>query len=109
MKVFDLKAKLGGPGEIILGVEDTGSHACYLIYGVMAPRQKGQMIKPGQGHEELLLVIKGKLALTGDCDVVLEQGQAVHLVGEQTCYAENLTDEEVVYVIAGGHSEGGHH
>ena len=108
-RVFDLKGRLSGTGEVILGAEDTNSHACYLIYGVLAPGEKGRLLMPGDGHEELFFVIKGEIGLSGQCEVVLREGQAVHLVGEEACYAENLTDSEAIYVIAGGHTEGGHH
>ncbi|RME63993.1 MAG: hypothetical protein D6778_08725 [Nitrospirae bacterium] len=108
-KVFNLKDKLSSTGEVILGAEDTGSHACYLIYGVLGPREKGRLLKPGSGHEELFFVLKGEVALRGECELVLKEGQAVHFVGEETFYAENLTEAEAVYVIAGGHSEGRHH
>jgi hypothetical protein len=30
-------------------------------------------------------------------------------VGEASCFAENRTNTEAVYVIAGGHSGKGHH
>ena len=37
MKIFDVRTQVDDSGEYILGVEDTGSHACYLIYGTMKP------------------------------------------------------------------------
>jgi len=109
MKIFDLKSRLKDAEEVILGYEDTGSHACYLIYGVMAPKEKGRKLNPGTGHEELVLILKGQVSLSGDMEGTVGEGQAIHLVGQQLCYMDNATDEEVIYVIAGGHSEGGHH
>jgi len=35
MKVFDVAGKVPGSGEYVLGHDATGSHACYLIYGVL--------------------------------------------------------------------------
>jgi len=90
MKVFDVREKLAGSGEYILGAKETGSHACYLIYGVMGPGEKGRELKAGHGHEEIIL------ALVGD----------LHLNGQQV---DNRTGIEAVYVISGGHSGGGHH
>jgi redox-sensitive bicupin YhaK (pirin superfamily) len=109
MKVFSVKDKVGTAGEHILGAEQTGSHACYLIYGTMAPKEKERPFKPGEGHEELLLVVKGRLEVTGHLNGSLHEGEAVHLKGEETCRLENTSDTEAIYVISGGHSEGGHH
>ncbi len=109
MEIFDVQDKAGSSGEHILGAEQTGSHACYLIYGTMAPREKGRELKPGKGHEELFLAIKGDFVFTGDGSDTIPQGKAVHLRGDETIWLENATDLEAVYVLAGGHSAGGHH
>jgi hypothetical protein len=109
MKVFDVRARLGDSGETILGVEDTGSHACYLIYGVMKPGEKGRMLKPGRGHEELILAAKGDFLVSGHMRGELKQGHAIHLKGEATCWLENATGEEGLYVVSGGHSGSPHH
>ena len=108
MKVYDVASKIAGSGEYILGYDTTGSHACYLIYGVLKAREKGRELKPGEGHEEMLVVVQGELIVTGTSTVTLKQGQAIHLKGEDVCLAENRTNSEVVYVISGGHSESGH-
>lgn len=96
-------------GEFIIGSELTGSHACYLIYGVMEPSEKERLIKPGKGHEEIVLILKGKVKVTGNWEGTLNEGDSFHIKGEETVYFENLTEGEVIYVIAGGHSEEGHH
>jgi len=110
MKKFDLKplAKRNG-GEYVFGSEDTGSHACYMIYGTLKPGEKGRVVKPGIGHEEMVLAARGKLHITGEFSGILEEGSAIHLAGEQTCILENPGTSEAVYVIAGGHAEHGHH
>jgi hypothetical protein len=87
MTVFDVKGNVGDSGEYILGAEQTGSHACYVIYGIMKPHEKGRELKPGKGHE----------------------GQAIHLRGDETAWLENASGAEAVYVISGGHADGGHH
>lgn len=109
MKQFDVRGRAGDSGEYILGAEDTGSHACYLIYGTMRPREKGRILKPGKGHEELVLAVKGDLTITGHMQGTLEEGRAIHLKGDETCWLENTTDERATYIVSGGHSGGEHH
>ena len=71
MNAFDVRAKVGDSGEYVLGVNDTGSHACYLIYGMMQPHEKGRKLKPGRGHEELILAMRGDFVVSGDAQGVL--------------------------------------
>ncbi len=94
--------------EYILGYKDTGSHACYMIYGILNPKERGRIIKPGKGHEEIFLILKGAVKVTGAHNGFLREGEAFHIVGEEECFLENTEDSETVYVISGGHSEGGH-
>ena len=56
MKSTELKSKALGSenGEYIFGFEDTGSHACYMIYGLLKSKEKGRLVKPGKGHEEIV-------------------------------------------------------
>ena len=109
MKTFDIAGKVTGSGEYVLGSDDTGSHACYMIYGVLKPGERGRELKPGNGHEELILVLRGDLHVTGQFRGTIKEGQAVHLSGEETLQAENNGATEAVYVIAGGHPNDGHH
>lgn len=111
MKIFELKNKalLSENGEHILGSQETGSHACYMIYGILKPGEKGRVIKPGEGHEEIVLAMKGDIAVTGHCAGTLKEGSAFHIDGEDECFLENKGISDAVYIIAGGHSEGGHH
>jgi uncharacterized cupin superfamily protein len=95
-------------GEYVFGAADTGSHACYMIYGTLKAGEKGRVIKPGKGHEEMMVAVKGELTLTGDFEGQLREGMAIHLVGEQTCLLENKGTSEAVYLVAGGHSGHGH-
>ncbi|MDP2157249.1 MAG: hypothetical protein Q8K68_06025 [Nitrospirota bacterium] len=109
MKKFDIKAMAEKQNsEYVFGAADTGSHACYMIYGTLKPGEKGREIKPGKGHEEMLLSARGSFSVTGAFEGIIEEGSAIHLSGEQTCYLENKGTSEAVYVIAGGHSEHGH-
>ena len=109
MKVFDVAGRIPGSGEHVLGYDETGSHACYLIYGVLKAGEQGRELKPGRGHEELVLVVRGELGLRGVFTGTLRQGQALQLRGEESCVAENAGEAEACYVIAGGHADGGHH
>ena len=95
-------------GEYVLGAEDTGSHACYMIYGILKAGEKGREVKPGKGHEEIITSFSGNLKLTGHHNIMLEEGEAIHLADEQTCFLENIGNSEIVYIIAGGHSGRGH-
>ena len=111
MKIFKVKhqALRSQNGEHILGFQETGSHACYLIYGVLKPYEKGRLVKPGEGHEEILLAVKGDLQVTGYYSLNLSEGSAFHIRDEQECFLENKGKTDAEYIIAGGHSEEGHH
>lgn len=65
MRIFELKneALKSENGEHILGFKETGSHACYMIYGILKPGEKGRVIKPGEGHEEIVLVASQNLCI----------------------------------------------
>lgn len=108
MKIFDIQSLMTAKGEAIIGSQATGSHACYLMYGVLKPGEKGRELKPGQGHEEIVLCLQGEMKLTGHHAGGLKQGKAIHLRGEETCAAENPLGTETIYVISGGHSGEGH-
>jgi hypothetical protein len=111
MKKIDIRnrALSAENGEYVLGLEDTGSHACYMIYGILKPGEKGRLIKPGKGHEEIVLAMKGDLILNGDISGRLEQGSAFHVIGDTSAFLENKGSDIAIYIIAGGHSEHGHH
>lgn len=105
MKKTDLREKAEkNNGEYVFGAEDTDSHACYMIYGILKPGEKERIIRPGKGHEEILTVVKGVLKVTGQYRGALEEHHAIHISGEQTCFLENTGDFEAVYIVAGGHS-----
>jgi len=111
MKVFELKntAMNSESGEYILGFQDTGSHACYMIYGFLKPNETGRVVKPGKGHEEIVLAIKGDLEVTGHSSTILKEGFAFHIKGDHECFLQNKGNVDAVYIIAGGHSDDRHH
>ena len=108
MKIFDVIGKLQGTGEYLLGSHETGSHACYIIYGILQPGETGRKLKPGHGHEEIIFVLKGDLILTGTHPGTLQQGQALHLSGDETVHAGNAGADAAVYIVSGGHSGHAH-
>ena len=109
MKIFEVAEKIQDSGEYILGSQETGSHACYMVYGLLKPGEKGRELKPGKGHEEIVLALTGDLKLTGHTTGTLKQGQALHLTGEEVVFVENTGSSQALYVIAGGHAEEHHH
>jgi hypothetical protein len=108
MKTFEVKAEAAREGEFILGARHTGTHACYLIYGTLAPGEGGRPVKPGAGHEEIILAVRGTFEVTGALTGTLTEGQAFHVAGDTECFLRNISESDAVYVAAGGHSEGGH-
>jgi hypothetical protein len=111
MKIFDLKnkAQISESGEHIVGYQDTGSHACYMIYGILRPEEMGRRVKPGHGHEEIILAVKGDIEVSGCYFGTLKEGCALHIKGDSECLLENRGTVDAIYIIAGGHSESGHH
>jgi len=110
LKTFDclMRAKAEG-GETVLGTEELETHACYLIYGIVEPGQK-RTINPGAGHEEIFCLVAGVATLVGpEGPQNLKIGEAFYLNGDVTYTLENNQKMPVVYLAAGGHSEGGHH
>jgi uncharacterized cupin superfamily protein len=110
MKSFDV-AKLAADqgGEYVLGMKDLHTHACYLVYGILRPGEEKRVVRPGQGHEEILCAVDGDLSVqTRTGDVRLERGHAVHVKEDESFFISNPSDKPVVYLLAGGHS-GSHH
>ncbi len=104
MKKYNLKERVRSGGETVLGAEDLGTHACYLIYGKIIKGEAPVTLKPGAGHEEIICVVSGMVNLEfegGSLEV--GEGEAIYLVGEESCRASALTDI-AVYVLSGGHS-----
>ena len=116
MKLHDVvkRAQEEG-GEYVLGLKDTGTHACYLIYGTLKPNEEGRLIKPGAGHEELVMATKGSLKISGPAiapvkEMDLLEGSAFLIAGDVECFLKNPSaDSEAAYTCAGGHTPGGHH
>ncbi len=111
-RIYDVSADAKEKGgECILGSAELHTHACYLVYGILTPGEKGREIRRGKGHEEIVCLVSGGASIRGAAGSVrLAAGQAFHLSGEESFLMDNDADKETVYVIAGGHSgPHGHH
>ncbi len=112
LKTYDclMRAKAEG-GETVLGSEELGTQACYLIYGVLEPGQKGRVLNPGPGHEEIIVLVAGVATLSGpDGSQNLKLGEAFYLKGDVTYTLGNQQKWPAVYIAAGGRSgEGDQH
>ncbi len=111
MKIYNISdLALKKDGEYVLGSVDLHTHACYFIYGILKPDEKGRVIKPGKGHEEIICLVHGEVILRRELETFnLEQGHAFHIKGEETYIMDNNGKGDAVYVISGGHSEGHSH
>ncbi len=110
MRIFEVKnnATQSKGGEFLLGFQQTGSHACYLVYGILKSGEKARSLKPGPGHEEIVLAMKGDLEVSGLYSGGLKEGSALHLKGNEECFLENRGGFDAEYIIAGGHSGADH-
>lgn len=107
VKPFDLSERVGRSGEAALGPEESGALTTYLMYGVLAPFETGRRLRPGEGREEILFVVNGKLRLEGGTadQTVCCQGMAVLLPEGSDFWLSNLSDSQASYVLAGGFTE----
>jgi uncharacterized cupin superfamily protein len=110
VKTYDclMRAKAEG-GETVLGSQELETQDCYLIYGIVEPGQKGRVLNPGPGHEEIICLVAGVATLVGpDGPQDLKLGEAFYLKGDVTYTLENHQKMPAVFVAAGGHSGEGH-
>jgi len=111
LKVYDVAGRAPREGgETVLGLKDLGTHACYLLYGVLNPGEEPRILKPGDGHEEIILAISGAIKISGpQGELILQPGQAIYLIGAESHEATAAGPGEARYVAAGGHSAGHEH
>lgn len=109
MKQFELAQKVGTSGEVALGPQESHLLTTYLIYGVLAPGETGRRLRPGQGREEILYLIKGKARLEKSGrdaqELVCTGGTAIPMPEGSDYWLSNLTSAPLEYVIAGGFTE----
>ncbi len=110
-QVYDLEGSVRRDGgETILGLEMLGTHACYMLFGVLDPGGSPRTLKAGSGHEEIVLATQGSILVANDQEeFILQAGQAFYIVGEETWQAIAEGPMEARYVVAGGHTPGQDH
>lgn len=109
MKVINVKDNLYREGEYLVGFEQTGSHACYFIYGLIK-KEDIREVSPGEGHEEIIALIEGSLEVKyNDHSIILNKGQSIYLKGREAVTLKPYNCDLAIYVIAGGHAEDSHH
>lgn len=96
-------------GEYVLGVRDTGTHACYMIYGTLEPGEKDRLICPGKGHEEIVVSVNGNLEVSGGMSGTINPGEAFLVQGDVKCFLENKSEGQTTYIASGGHTPGAEH
>ncbi len=75
----------------------------YMGYACMNPKEERNYIT-GENHEEIVMPINGEIKLKIDKDeITLKKGEAYFLRDGLKLKIENLIDEQVAFVIAGGH------
>ena len=64
MKLFNLAAlsDLFG-GEYVLGKEDLGSDACYMIFGRLRPLENERLVRAGKGYDEIFCSVDGPVII----------------------------------------------
>lgn len=104
MKSFDLHGPaVSEGGEYVLAAKDLHSRACYMIYGILGPGEADRLVKPGEGHEEILCAVTGTLVIhTAAGEVPLQAGSALHVEANESFCLSNPSDRPVVYITAGG-------
>ena len=109
MEIINLKENIYREGEYLIGAEQTKSHACYLIYGVLRAGEERDY-SVGEGHAEIFCLIEGELKVNdGNNEYVLKKGQAFYLEGEKKVTASNKGRNLAIFVMAGGHISGDSH
>ncbi len=110
MRSFNLEklaAEFGG--EYVLGMKDLQTHACYMIYGILQPGERDRLVRPGEGHEEILCAVDGALTIHADSgEMTLERCHAVHITEDRSFHISNPSDLPVLYIMAGGHVRSHH-
>ncbi len=89
-------------GEYVLGMKDLQTRACYMIYGVLQSGEKDRLVRPGEGHEEILCAVDGPVTIHSERgNIELEQGHAVHVKENESFHISNPSERAVVYIMAG--------
>lgn len=109
MKRLSIKGNLFREGEYLIGFDQTGTHACYFLYGILKPGEQREM-SPGKGHVEIICLLEGEAEVTKDGEKEkLIKGEGFLLEGEEKLEMKNASNKPLIYVVSGGHSDLSHH
>ena len=107
MKIYKLPALSENDNgkEYCLGCDDLDTHAVYILYGRLSPNEANREVRPLEGHEAILYLIKGEIKVTNkDSDFTISDGEAFHIKDSESVLLGNLSEKESVYIMAGGSS-----
>jgi glyoxylate utilization-related uncharacterized protein len=91
--------------EYCLGCDDLDTNAVYIIYGRLSPGEPNREVKPVEGFEAILYLLKGEIKITrGGDDFTISDGEAFHIKKSESVVLENLNDKESIYIMAGGNA-----
>ncbi|NHI92396.1 MAG: cupin domain-containing protein [Candidatus Lokiarchaeota archaeon] len=77
----------------------------YIGYGYLEPKERRDNFGPGKGHEEIILLLNGEMMMCfQDEDVMMKKGDSVHIPSGLKVEIENLTNNKLEFVVAGGHT-----
>jgi uncharacterized cupin superfamily protein len=89
-------------GEYVLGMKDLHTRTCYMIYGILEPGERDRLVRPGEGHEEILCAVDGPLTIHSEKgNIELQKGHAVHVKENVSFHISNPSERAVVYIMAG--------
>lgn len=109
MKLINLKENLFREGEYLVGFEQTGTHACYFLYGFLKPEEERE-ISPGKGHIEIVCLLEGEVELIKGSEVIkITKGSGFVVEEEEKVRLKNIGDKVAVYAVSGGHTDLSHH
>jgi len=75
----------------------------YMGYGLLEPKEI-KKVGPPKGHEEIIMLLNGEMMISlPEEDVLMKKGDAVHIPEGNLVQIENLTDEKIGFMVAGGH------
>lgn len=109
LKRVNIKENLFREGEYLVGFEQTGTHACYFLYGVLKTGEQRKM-SPGRGHVEIISILEGEVeVLNSGKREKFVRGEGFVLEGEERVEVKATGGKPVIYVISGGHTDLSHH
>lgn len=105
MKIFKLPqlAEAAPNGEYCLCTEKASTGSVYILYGRLRPGEGSHKMTLPAGHEEIICVVKGEMAV--NCDrkrFTVSAGEAFNPGECRTLELDNTGDGEAIYISARG-------